>query len=88
MTSREPRSQRDLPRFLRWLLAPERLTAAAQTAGLVPAVPGGASDADPLSATLSGLCGRELHLPDGDSLYYVNRSAFEAAFRAALELLY
>lgn len=88
VTSREPRSQRDLPRFLRWLLTPERLSAAALEAGLVPAVPHGAKGSDPLETALIELCGRELHLPDGESQYYVNHSAFESAFRAALELLH
>lgn len=88
VTSREPRSQRDLPRFLRWLLTPERLSAAAQTSGLIPAVPVVADGSDPLAAALTALSGRELHLPDGESQYYANRSAFEAAFRSALELLH
>lgn len=87
VTSREPRSQRDLPRFVSWLLSPERLTDSALAAGLIPALETDRSSADPLDAALLSLTGRTLHLPDGDSSYYVNLFTFETSTRAALALL-
>lgn len=88
VTVRDARMQRALPVFLRWLLQPERAGQAALDAGLVPAMERPLPADDPLDAMLLSLMGRELHLPDGDSKYYVNQSAFEITFREAAELLH
>ncbi len=86
--SREPRMRGDLGRFLRWLLTPERLSAAALEAGLVPALTAPLSPAGPLEALLLEQTGQEFHLPEARSQYYVNHPAFETSFREALRLLH
>ena len=88
VTGREPGTQQDLACFLGWLLSPERLSEAALSAGLVPAAEPASNPSGALEAALCALYGRELHLPDAQSNYYVNQSAFELFFRDALELLH
>ncbi len=87
VTVRETRMQRALPDFLRWLLKPGRLGQAALDTGLIPAVADKLSPRDALEAELVRLMDHPLHLPDPDREYYVNQSAFEGEFRAAMELL-
>ena len=88
VTARDARMQRALPGFFRWLNEPGRLSRAALDAGLVPAAAEALSPAGPLERALVSLIGRPLHLPEAGSRYYVNRSAFEAQIRTALELLH
>ena len=87
VTARETRMQRALPDFLRWLTRSSRLGNAALDTGLIPAAAEALSPQGALAETLVGLMGRPLHLPDPDSDYYVNHSAFDEDFLAALTLL-
>ena len=88
VTAREPRSLRNLPAFLRWFCEGERLGGFALDCGLLPAVDDPLSTETPLQALLLSLRSRTLHLPDWNSSYVRNRSAFESAFRDSLELLH
>ncbi len=88
VTAREPRSLRNLPRFLGWLCEGKRLGRLALDAGLLPAVSDPLSTDTPLQALLLSLRNRTLHLPDWNSGYAKNREAFETSFRASLELLH
>ena len=88
VTVRDTRMRRALPDFLRWLTQPGRMGSAALRAGLVPAVQEPLSPTTPLEIALSALRERPLHLPDAECRYYVNRSAFEDDFLAALALLH
>ena len=88
VTAREPRSLRNLPRFLGWLCEGKRLGRLALDAGLLPAVSDPLSTDTPLQALLLSLRNRTLHLPDWNSGYAKNREAFETSFRANLELLH
>ena len=86
VTARDPRSLHALPAFLRWLAEEAAPGRAALSCGLVPALPAQAASAP--EALLVSLRDRTLHLPDGSSFYWRGRDAFEARFRASLELLH
>ena len=88
VTARDTRMQRALPDFLRWLAQSGRMGAAALESGLIPSGSETLAPHSVLEAELVRLMGRSLHLPDAESSYYVNRSAFEEYFLAALELLH
>ena len=88
VTARDARMQRALPDFLRWLAKSGRMGRAALDAGLIPSGSETLAPRTVLEAELVRLMGRSLHLPDAESGYYVNRSAFEEDFLAALELLH
>ena len=87
VTARDARMPREAPVFLRWLAASGRMGNAALAAGLIPAAEEELPSDSVLGAALLSLRGRDLHLPDAGCSYYVNQSAFEEEFRAALELL-
>lgn len=84
--TREGRQQRGTAAFLTWLFSGERPAKLALSAGLIPALPGGAGG-DALSDLLLTLRERPLWFPDGGSDYVKNRAAFERDFRAAMDLL-
>ena len=86
MTAREGRQARGAGAFISWLFSGPRPAGLALQSGLIPALPGG-EDTDALRALLLRAREETLWLPDGGSDYCRNRSDFEAAFRAAVDLL-
>ena len=86
VTAREGRQARGAGAFISWLFSGSRPAGLALQSGLIPALPGG-EDTDALRALLLRAREETLWLPDGGSDYCRNRSDFEAAFRAAVDLL-